>query len=406
MYNKKDSIMDTYYNYFLPIYEPVDFIPTKGHGSRLYDEHGNSIIDFAGGVAATALGQTNDALIEVFTDQAQTLWHVGNIFTNKPQIELAKKLIENTCFDKLFICNCGAEAVEAALKIARRYSIKAYGSEKNEIVAFNKAFHGRTLFAVTAGGQPKYWEGFEPLPQAVKHAPFNQIEGLDNLINENTAAVIVEPIQAEGGVIAANPEFLAKLRELCDIHNAALIFDEVQTGMGRTGKLFAYMQYGIEPDMITVAKALANGFPIGVMLTKNQFASGFEFGSHGATFGGNPISCAVANKTFDLINDQTLLGGVEERHNLFVKELAKINNELNIYCDIRGKGLLIGAELHDKYKGHAYKLVHLSIKHGVSVLNASPNVTRFLPALNIPLEDIKLGLQRFKNALIEFPGII
>lgn len=400
-----NNIADTYYKYFLPIYEPVNFVPVTGNGSHLYDESNVNIIDFAGGVAATALGQTHDALIEALNAQAKKLWHVGNIFTNTPQLELAKKLIDNTCFDKLFICNCGAEAVEAALKMARRYAIKTYGSHKNEIVAFEKAFHGRTLFSVSAGGQPKYWDGFEPLPPAIKHAPFNQIDGLENFINENTAAVIVEPIQAEGGVIVAKPEFLLKLRELSDKHNVALVFDEVQTGMGRTGTLFAYMQCGIEPDIITVAKALANGFPIGVMLTKERFAKGFEFGSHGATFGGNPLSCAVANKAFDLINDNKLLNGVKERHNIFVEELSKINKEVDIYCDIRGRGLIIGAELHDKYKGNAYKLVHLSIKHGVSVLNASPNVTRFLPALNIPVEDIKLGLERFRNSLVEFKAI-
>lgn len=396
---------ELYYKYFLPVYEPVDFTPVTGHGSQLYDNSGKSIIDFAGGVAATALGQTNQVLINALTEQAQQLWHVGNIFTNTPQLELAKKLIDNTCFDKLFISNCGSEAVEAALKLARRVAIKTHGAHKNKIIAFHKAFHGRTLFSVTAGGQPKYWEGFEPLPPAIEHATFNQIEGLEKFINENTAAVIVEPIQAEGGVIPAKAEFLYKLRELCDKYQAALIFDEVQTGMGRTGTLFAYMQYGIEPDMITVAKALANGFPIGVTLTKEKFAAGFEFASHGATFGGNPLSCAVASKAFDLINDITMLNGVKERNEVFVAELNKINNELNIYCDIRGKGLLIGAELREQYKGNAYKLVHLAIKHGVSVLNASPNVTRFVPALNIPIVDIKLGLQCFRNALVEFKSM-
>jgi succinylornithine aminotransferase len=397
-----DNLDDVYYQYFLPTYQPVDFIPLKAHGSRLYDKQGNLLIDFSGAVAASALGQTHTELIKTLNHQAHQLWQVGNIFTNYPQLELAKKLIDNTCFDKLFLCNCGSEAVEAALKLARRAAIKTYGAQKNQIVAFDKSFHGRTLFAVSAGGQPKYWQGFEPLPPAINHAPFNIIDGLDELINDNTAAVIVEPIQAEGGVIPANYAFLYKLRELCDKHNAALIFDEVQTGMGRTGSLFAYMQYGIEPDIIAIAKALANGFPIGAMLTKDAFAHGFEFGSHGATFGGNPLSCAVANAAFDLINDKELLAGVHERHQLFVSILKEINAELDVYCDIRGKGLLIGAELNDKYKGKAYQLVHLAVKHGVSVLNASPNVTRFVPALNIPLEDIRLGLARFRDALKEF----
>ncbi len=396
------SILDDYYKYFLPIYEPVDFVPHSGHGSHLYDINHNSIIDFAGGVAASALGQTNENLINTLHNQAKTLWHVGNIFTNYPQLELAKKLITNTAFDKIFICNCGSEAVEAALKIARRAAIKTHGEQKHEILAFDKAFHGRTLFSVTAGGQPKYWAGFEPLPPGIIHAPFNSLDNLDTLINKNTAAVIVEPIQAEGGVIPATIEFLQKLRELCDKHDAALIFDEVQTGMGRTGDLFAYMGYNVTPDIITIAKSLANGFPIGVMMTIDKFAHGFEFASHGATFGGNPLSCAVANATFDMINDKNLLNEVKTKHTIFTNKLREINQELDVYCEIRGRGLLIGAELNDKYKGLAYKLVRLAVKYGVSVLNASPNVTRFLPALNIPVDDIITGLERLKLALIEF----
>jgi len=396
------DLNDIYYQYFLPIYKPVDFIPVRGHGSRLYDKDNQLVIDFAGAVAASALGQTHADLIEVLNSQAQQLWQVGNIFTQQPQLELAQRLIHNTCFDKLFLCNCGSEAVEAALKLARRAAITTYGAHKNQIVAFERSFHGRTLFAVSAGGQAKYCQGFEPLPAAISHAPFNVLEGLEEFINDNTAAVIVEPIQAEGGVIPATTEFLQKLRTLCDKHSAALIFDEVQTGMGRTGSLFAYMEYGVEPDIIAIAKALANGFPIGAMLCKNKFAHGFEFGSHGATFGGNPLSCAVANKTFDLINNPELLAGVKHRHELFVTTLAKINQELQVYREIRGRGLLIGAELNERYTGKAYQLVHLAIKHGVAVLNASPNVTRFVPALNIPYEDLQLGLANFSNALAEF----
>ncbi|MCE2706655.1 MAG: acetylornithine/succinyldiaminopimelate transaminase [Proteobacteria bacterium] len=401
-----NNYLELYKKYFIPSYEPVNFVPTHGHGSHLYNGDNVDLIDFAGGVAATALGQTNELLIEALTKQANQLWHVGNIFTNLPQLELAQKLIENTCFDKVFFSNCGTEAVEAALKLAKRYALKTYGDQKCEIVAFNNAFHGRTLLSVSTGGQAKYRNGFEPLPLAIKHAPFNQLNGLEDLITSNTAAVILEPIQAEGGVIPAKLEFLQKIRELCDLHHVALIFDEVQTGMGRTGSLFAYIQYGVEPDIIAVAKALANGFPIGATLAKEPFTSGFEFASHGATFGGNPLSCAVANKTFDIINNKDFLNAVSAKHKLLVDELYKINQKLDLYCDIRGKGLIVGAELHDKYKGNAYKLVHIAIKHRVSVLNASPNVTRFLPALNIPEADIKEGMKRLANALVEFKQLL
>lgn len=400
------KFLEDYKNYFIASYDPVDFLPYKAHGSVLYDINGNSIIDFIGGVAATALGQTNQELIESLYHQAKTLWHVGNIFTNHEQLKLAKTLTEITCFDKVFMANSGSEVVEAALKLARRYAHKNYGESKSEIIAFNRSFHGRTLFTVATGGQAKYWEGFDPLPQGIKHAPYNQIDGLEDLFNDNVAAVILEPIEAEGGVISANLEFLQKLRYLCDKYNAVLIFDEVQTGMGRTGHLFAYQMYGVEPDMITIAKAIANGFPMGILLAKNPFTSGFDIGSHGATFGGNPLACAVANKVIEIINDKSFLQQVQLKHKLFVSELHLLNLNLQVYKEIRGHGLLIGAELEDKYKGNAYKLVKIAIKHGVSVLNASPDVTRFLPALNIPDDLIIEGIKRLGNALVEFKSIL
>lgn len=394
--------IDLYNKYFMPVYKPVDFIPVRGHGSRLYNEANEDMIDFAGGVAASALGQTNRQLVHALTNQAQTLWHVGNTFTNLPQLELAQRLIDNTCFDKLFLCNSGTEAVEASLKLARRYCAQKYGKQKNKIVAFNKAFHGRTMLAVSVGGQPKYWDGYDPLPQAIVHGDFNNVNALNSLINDEVAAVIVEPIQAEGGVIPATTQFLHKLRELCHKHKAILIFDEVQTGMGRTGSLFAYMTYQIEPDMITIAKALAGGFPIGAMLTKLPYNEGFEFGSHGATFGGNPLSCKVACKAFDILSSKEVLNGVGERSKIFIEELTLMNKQLNIYSEIRGKGLLLGAELQPRFQGKAYDLVKLAAKHKVAILNASPNVLRFLPSLIIPFEDIRLGIKRLYNALDEF----
>jgi predicted acetylornithine/succinylornithine family transaminase len=401
-----NNFLEDYKKLFIPSYDPVDFLPYKAHGSILYDSDGNDVIDFAGGVAASALGQTNEQLIKALYEQSKTLWHVGNIFTNHQQLNLAKKLTTLTCFDKIFIANSGSEVVETSLKLARRYAHKNYSSVKSEIIAFNRSFHGRTLLAVATGGQAKYWEGFNPLPDGIKHAPYNQIEGLEEFFNENTAAVIVEPIEAEGGVIVANLEFLQKLRQLCDKYNALLIFDEVQTGIGRTGYLFAYQMYGIEPDMITIAKALANGFPIGVLLAKDPYTSGFDIGSHGATFGGNPLACAVANQVLDIINNQDFLLNIKLKHQLFVNQLYKINAQLNIYSEIRGCGLLIGAEFSDQYKGHAYKLVKIAIKHGVSVLNASPDVTRFVPALNISDDLIIEGINRLANALIEFKNTI
>ena len=294
------------------------------------------------------------------------------------------------------------EAVEACLKLARRYAAINYGGGKNKIVSFVNGFHGRTLFAVTVGGQHKYCEGFAPLPEGIVHGIYNDCDELDRLIDENTAVVVLELIQAEGGIINVTHEFLAKVRSLCDKFNCMLMFDEVQTGMGRTGALFAYMNYGIEPDIISVAKALGGGFPIGALLVKEKFSSGFTIGSHGCTFGGNPLATSVANAAFDIINTPEVLSGVKKKRELFVSGINKINEHLNIYKEIRGAGLLIGLELRDEYHSQAREIVKLGFKHGVSILNASPNVTRLTPSLIIPEEDIEMGLNRFASALHEF----
>lgn len=394
--------LDDYNKYLINVYDPLEFIPTHGNGSYLYDGHGKDVIDFASGIAVTSLGHTNPILIDSLIKQAHTLWHTSNIIANYPQIELAKKLVNSTCFDKAFFCNSGAEAVEACLKLARRYAYKNYDNKKHNIVSFEQSFHGRTLFTVTAGGQAKYREGFEPVVGGVNHGIFNDIESARKLINDNTAAVIVELIQAEGGVTVAQIDFIAELRKLCDKFNSLLIFDEVQTGMGRTGKLFAYMHYPVTPDIIAVAKALGGGFPIGAILVKEPYQTGFDIGSHGTTFGGNPLACAVANTCFDLINQPATFAAVEERAKLFVNRLNDINNDLNIYSQICGKGLLIGARLHHQYLGKSRDIVKLAIKHNVLVLTATLDVNRFLPALNIPLEDITIGLDRFQAALTQF----
>ena len=397
-----NDIYHEYDKYFLNVYGPFDFVPVSGTGSRLYDEDGREVIDFAGGIAVNALGHSNPKLIKALTDQANCLWHVSNIMINKPALKLAKKLISNTCFDKVFFANSGTEAVEAGLKLARRYAAVTYGNQKNKIVSFINGFHGRTLFAISVSGQSKYQEGFAPLPGGICHGVFNDITKLDELIDFNTAVVIVETIQAEGGIISATPEFLIKLRELCDKFNCILMFDEVQTGMGRTGKLFAYMNHEVEPDVLTSAKALGSGFPIGALLVKDKFSAGFEIGSHGSTFGGNPLATSVASAAFDMINTPEVLNGVTERRQIFIQRLTKLNQEVNVYKEIRGEGLLLGLELHDKYNGLARELIKIGLKHGVLILNASPNVTRLAPSLIIPIEDIHEGINRFAITLREF----
>jgi len=247
----------------VPIYAPADFVLVRGEGSRIWDQDDKEYVDFAGGIAVNGLGHAHPVALNALTEQAQKLWHLGNGYTNEPVLRLAKQLVANTFADKVFFCNSGAEANEAALKLARKVGLNSGKEHKSKIVAFKNAFHGRTLFTVTAGGQPKYSQDFAPLPQGIEHLAFNDVEAARAAIDDDTCAVIVEPIQGEGGVISATPEFLQVLRQRCDETGAVLIFDEVQTGIGRTGALYAYMNTGVTPDILTTAKALGAGFPIG-----------------------------------------------------------------------------------------------------------------------------------------------
>ena len=310
--------------WMMPVYAPAAFIPVRGAGSRLWDQQGKEYIDFAGGIAVNALGHAHPRLVQALTDQAGKFWHTGNGYTNEPILRLAKMLIDATFADRVFFCNSGAEANEAALKLARKYAHDRFGSEKSGIVAFQNAFHGRTLFTVSAGGQPAYSRDFAPLPPQIQHAVFNDLESAKALINDQTCAVIVEPIIGEGGVIPADPAFLQALRTLCDRHHATLIFDEVQTGAGRTGHLYAYQHYNVVPDILTSAKGLGGGFPIGAMLAKEAWAQVFQPGTHGTTFGGNPLAATVANAVLAHL-DAPLLAGVGERHALIVDQLNAIS---------------------------------------------------------------------------------
>lgn len=392
----------TYDQVMLPIYSPAEFIPVKGMGSRVWDQQGKSYIDFAGGIAVLALGHAHPALNQALKEQSEQLWHVSNIFTNEPALRLAQKLIDNTFAERVFFANSGAEANEAAFKLARHYAITRHSPYKTKIIAFHHAFHGRTLFTVSVGGQPKYADGFGPKPADIVHVPFNDLDAVKAVIDDHTCAVILEPIQGEGGVTAATPEFMEGLRELCDKHQALLVLDEVQTGMGRTGKLFAYMNYDVTPDIITTAKALGSGFPLSAMLTTHEIASAMGVGTHGTTYGGNPLACAVGNVAFDLINTPEVLAGVEKRYQWIVDELMDINQTYNVFSQIRGQGLLIGAQLAPQYKGKAKELLGLATKHGLMMLNAGADVMRFTPSLIITQEELQEGMVALKAAIAEF----
>ncbi|HID2551819.1 TPA: bifunctional acetylornithine/succinyldiaminopimelate transaminase [Klebsiella pneumoniae] len=389
----------TFDEVILPIYAPAEFIPVKGKGSRVWDQQGKEYIDFAGGIAVTALGHCHPALVAALHQQGETLWHTSNVFTNEPALRLGCKLVEATFAERVVFMNSGTEANETAFKLARHYAVTRHSPYKTKIIAFHNAFHGRSLFTVSVGGQPKYSDGFGPKPADIVHVPFNDLQAVKAVMDDHTCAVVVEPIQGEGGVTAATPAFLQGLRELCDQHQALLVFDEVQCGMGRTGSLFAYMHYGVTPDILTSAKALGGGFPVSAMLTTHEIASAFHAGSHGSTYGGNPLACAVANAAFDLINTPAVLDGVSAKRELFVKHLQRLDAEFDLFSDIRGMGLLIGAELKPQHKGRARDFLYAAADAGVMVLNAGPDVMRFVPSLIIDEQDITEGMARFAQAV-------
>ncbi|WP_432471587.1 aspartate aminotransferase family protein [Amphritea sp. HPY] len=390
----------TFDEVMVPNYAPAQIVPVRGKGSRVWDQNGKEYIDFAGGIAVTALGHCHPELVKALQDQSEQLWHLSNVWTNEPALQLAKMLCAATFAERVYFANSGAEANEAAFKLARKYSHEHYGPDKSEIIAFNNAFHGRTLFTVSVGGQPKYTEGFEPVPQGITHLPFNDLASLEYHISDETCAVVIEPIQGEGGIVAAEKVFLEGARTLCDKHNALLIFDEIQTGMGRTGELFAYMGSGVVPDILTTAKALGGGIPIGAMLTTQELAAGLAVGSHGSTYGGNPLVCAVAARALELINQPSLLSGVTQRHQLFMEELNKLNQQIGLFSDIRGQGLLIGCELRQPWHGQARDLLTKAQDQGLMTLIAGPDVVRLAPSLIIPYPDIYNGIKRLSQAML------
>lgn len=384
----------------MPNYAPVEMVPVRGDGSRLWDQQGREYIDLAGGIAVNSLGHAHPQLVEALTEQAQKLWHVSNIMTNEPALRLADKLVAATFADKVLFVNSGAEANEAAFKLARRWAHDHAGADKHEIIACSNSFHGRTLFTVSVGGQPKYSQGFGPAITGISHVPYNDIAALETQISERTCAVVVEPVQGEGGVIPASVEYLKAVRALCDKHNALLIFDEVQSGMGRTGKLYAYMHSGVAPDILTSAKGIGGGFPIAAMLTTDRVAPALSVGTHGSTYGGNPLGCAVAERVLDIINTPQVLDGVGERQAQLTAGLRILADELGVFSEIRGQGLLIGAVLAERWQGQAGQVMKLAQEEGLLVLQAGADVVRLAPSLIIPEADIREALGRLRAALL------
>lgn len=371
--------------YLMQTYAHFPVVFTKGRGTRLYDAEGREYIDFVAGVAVNNLGHCHRRVTVAIQKQVQRLMHVSNLYYSEPQVELAKLLVQHSFADRVFFCNSGAEAVEAAIKLARKAARTRGLTDRCEIIATLNSFHGRTLAALAATGQEKLQEGFQPLVPGFKHVPYNDLGAVEKAITRQTAAVLIEPIQGEGGVQVPSEDYLPGLRKLCDEYGLFLILDEVQTGMGRTGKLFAYQHAGIEPDMMTLAKGLGNGFPIGALLAKEEVASAFGPGTHASTFGGNPVACAAAQAVLEtLVEESHILENCERMGEYLLACLGGLAENHVLVQAVRGKGLLVGLEL--ALGGREIALECLS--EGFVVNCTAEKVLRFIPPLIISREEI------------------
>ncbi|MCM3726378.1 acetylornithine transaminase [Neobacillus cucumis] len=370
---------------------PVTLV--KGKGSYVWDDEENQFLDFTSGIATCNLGHVPDPVKEKLEEQLQNLWHCSNLYNIPNQEQLAALLTANSCGDQVFFCNSGAEANEAAIKLARRYANKIKGSNSSEVVTFQQSFHGRTLATLTATGQEKIQQGFAPLMPGFSYLPFNDEEALDQLITLKPAAVLLELVQGEGGVIPANQEWVTKLAHICKENEILLMVDEIQTGIGRTGTLFAYEQYSIEPDVISIAKGLGSGFPIGAIIAKEEAAKGFEPGSHGSTFGGNPLATAAGLATVTHIMESNLLEDVKDTVNYLDQQLLQLKEKHSFIKEIRGKGFLKGLVVEI----NALEIVQKAIANHLLILTAGPNVVRILP----PLTVTKAEIDEFTVALEE-----
>ncbi|MEP6908557.1 MAG: acetylornithine transaminase [Pseudoxanthomonas sp.] len=394
-------------HYYLPVYRPREVILERGQGARVWDREGVEYIDLSAGIAVCGLGHNDPDLVAALTEQAGKLWHTSNVFYSEPPLRLAEELVTASRFaSRVFLCNSGAEANEAAIKLIRKWATaQGRKPDRRVIVTFRGSFHGRTLATVTATAQPKYQEGYEPLPGGFRYVDFNNIAQLqDAMAFGDVAAVLVEPIQGEGGVMPAADGFLRKVRELCDEHGALLALDEIQCGMGRTGTLFAHWQEGITPDIVTLAKALGGGFPIGAMLAGPKVAEVMQFGAHGTTFGGNPLAAAVARVALRKLGSEEIAANVVRQSQVLRDGLAALDAEFGLFSEVRGHGLMLGAVLKPEYAGRAGEIVDHAAAQGLLMLQAGPDVLRFVPALNINDEELADAMLRLRSALSDFMG--
>ncbi len=391
--------------YTLPVYKPRQLILERGQGSRVWDIEGREYVDFAGGIAVCGLGHCDPELVATLTEQAAKLWHTSNVFYSEPPVRLVQELVEASRFaERAFLCNSGTEANEAAIKLVRKWATaQGRAPDRRVIVTCHGSFHGRTLAAVTATAQPKYQAGYEPLPGGFRYVDFNDLAALEAaMAGGDVCAVMLEPVQGEGGVMPAQDGYLAGVRALCDRHDALLVLDEIQCGMGRTGPLFAHWADGVVPDIVTLAKALGGGIPIGALLAGPKVAEAMQFGAHGTTFGGNPLAAAVARVVLRRLQSPEIVANVDWQSAVLRAALQAVNAELDVFAEVRGRGLMLGAVLAPKYAGRAGEILDLAADEGLLLLQAGPDVLRFVPALNIDDGEVSQGLGRLERALRAF----
>ncbi|HIP97038.1 MAG TPA: aspartate aminotransferase family protein, partial [Anaerolineae bacterium] len=378
-------------------YKRPPFVIERGEGVYLYDTEGRRYLDFVGGIAVNALGYGPPEVLAAIRDQAAKLIHVSNLYHTIPHAELAKLLVENSFADRVFFCNSGTEAIEGALKFARKWAKTNFGEDKIGIVAFSGSFHGRTFGALATTSREKYRKPFEPLLPGVTFARFNDVDSARAVVNEKTCAVIVEPLQGEGGVHPAREDFLVALRELCDAHNALLIFDEVQCGLGRTGTLWAHQPYGVQPDLMALAKPLGGGLPIGATLLTQRVADVITVGDHGSTFAANALICAVAQAVFRRLSDEDFLAGVREKGEYLAAKLEALKEKHPCLVEVRGRGLIWGLELTVKAEG----LIARGYEEGLIVCSAGEKVSRLLPPLVVEKEHLDLAVEKLDGLLAQ-----
>ena len=373
---------------YLPVFNRYKIVVDHGEGVYTYDNEGNKYIDFLAGIAVNVLGHNYKPLVEAISEQAAKVIHISNLYYTKPQADAASKLVKLSGLGRAFFCNSGAEANEGAIKIARKFAHNI-DKDKSQIITAWNSFHGRTLATLTATGQPHYQNGYEPLPGGFDYVHFNDIDELEKMMSEKTCAVMLETIQGEGGVYPPKGDYLKQVRELCNKYHALLILDEIQAGIGRSGKFFAYDKYGIKPDIVTLAKGLAGGVPIGAFITTEEVATAFKPGDHGTTFGGNPLACAAANVVLDIVPDEKFLNNVVEVSKYFKDALNRLKNKYpELIVDVRGEGLLLGAELSNKNKLTGVEIVNECMKRGAIINCTVGKVLRFIPPLIITKDHV------------------